>query len=104
YAAKIFQGQKTVELRRKFPQNGVVGGLALFYSSSPVRAVVGFAQIKQVLKLPVSRIWHEYGVAACISRDDFNNNYFTNLPCGFVIRFSGFKSLDQEVKARELED
>ena len=63
YASKILHGQKTVELRRKFPEVGATGALILIYSSSPVSAVVGCARIKHVLKLPVSRIWKEYGVA-----------------------------------------
>jgi len=103
YAAKILEGQKTVELRRKFPVVGATGALAVIYSSRPVSAVIGYARIKHVLKLPVSCIWKDYGVAACISKDEFEA-YFTGLKCGFVILFEGVKRLKRQLNAVELED
>src|SRR5438132_6873311 len=86
YASKILDGEKTVELRRRFPEINSTGATAIIYSSSPVRAIVGYARIKCALKLPVSTIWSEHGVAACISRADFDT-YFTGLGFGFAIRF-----------------
>src|SRR5258708_7579220 len=83
YASKILDGQKTVELRRRFPEHNAVGATAFIYSSSPVCAVVGFARIRHVLKLPVSEIWRDYGAAACISKDDFKA-YFVGLRHGYV--------------------
>ena len=102
YASKILDGQKTVELRRRFPQTAAMGAMALFYSSSPVRAIVGFARIKHVLKLPISKIWKEHGAAACISKEDFDA-YFTGLRHGFVILFEEVQSLKKQVKASDLE-
>jgi predicted transcriptional regulator len=101
YVSKILEGQKTVELRRKFPELGATGATAFIYSSSPVRAIVGCARIECVLKLPVSRIWKEHGAAACISRDKFDA-YFSGLAFGFAIVFAGVKSLKQEVRAADL--
>jgi predicted transcriptional regulator len=101
YAAKILDGHKTVELRRKFPEVGAIGGMALIYSSSPVSAIVGCARIKRVLKLPVSRIWKEYGTVACISKGEFDA-YFTGLRCGFVIFFEGVQPLKKQLKAIDL--
>jgi predicted transcriptional regulator len=76
HVSKILTGQKTVELRRRFPELGARGATAFIYSSSPVRAVVGCARIEHVLKLPVSRIWKEHSDAACISRDEFDAYFF----------------------------
>ena len=101
YASKILNGQKTVELRRKFPEVGAAGALALIYSSSPVSAVVGYARIKFVLKLPVFRIWKEYRIAACISKDEFDT-YFTGANYGFVIFLENVKSLRRQLKATDL--
>jgi predicted transcriptional regulator len=56
FATKILEGQKSVELRRRFPIQAGAGCRLLIYSSRPVSAVVGFARIKTVLKLPVARI------------------------------------------------
>jgi predicted transcriptional regulator len=101
YVSKILEGQKTVELRRKFPELGATGATAFIYSSSPVRAIVGCARIECVLKLPVSRIWKEHSAAACISRDKFDA-YFSGLAFGFAIVFASVKSLKQEVRAADL--
>jgi hypothetical protein len=45
YANKILAGQKTVELRRRFPEVGMPGSTAMIYCTNPVRAIVGSAQM-----------------------------------------------------------
>lgn len=102
YASKILDGCKWVELRRKFPEFSTVGATALIYSSSPVSAVVGCARIKDVFKLPVAEIWKQHGVAACISKDDFDA-YFADVKHGFAIILGSIKELKKEVKAIDLE-
>jgi predicted transcriptional regulator len=101
YASKILTGEKTVELRRRFPEVGTRGALALIYSTSPVQAVVGFARIKYVLKLPVSRIWKDHGAAACISRLEFDD-YFSGVMHGFAILLDGVCPLKEQVPAAVL--
>jgi predicted transcriptional regulator len=101
YASKIFDGQKTVELRRKFPHKKAAGAIALIYSSSPVSAVVGFARIKRVLKLPVGKLWKEYGSAACISKSDFDA-YFAGVKFGFAVLLGSVQSLKMQIKAVDL--
>lgn len=103
YASRIMKGQKTVELRRRFPEVGATGAIALIYSSSPVQAIVGCARIKHVLKLPVSQIWEEHGAAACISREEFDK-YFCDLTVGFAILLEGVKSFKRELNAAHLEE
>jgi predicted transcriptional regulator len=102
YASKILDGKKTVELRRKFPEVGAIGVTALIYSSSPVRAIVGYARIKHVLKLPVTKIWKEHGAAACISKREFDA-YFSGLRDGFAIVFETVQPLKKLFKAADLE-
>jgi predicted transcriptional regulator len=102
YASKILEGEKTVELRRKFPEVGAIGVTAFIYSSSPVRAIVGYARIKDVLKLPVSKIWREHGAAACISKVEFDA-YFSGLKDGFAIVFESVQPLKKLFKAADLE-
>jgi predicted transcriptional regulator len=101
YASKILEGQKTVELRRRFPERTSDRATALIYSSSPVRAIVGYAQIRCVLRLPVSRIWNEHGNAACISKREFDA-YFAGLRYGFAILLESVRPLKKRVGAREL--
>jgi predicted transcriptional regulator len=102
YASQILDGQKTVELRRRFPEVCTIGVIAFIYSSSPVSAIVGWARIKHVIKLPVARIWKEHGTAACISKDEFNA-YFAGLTDGFAIMLEGVRSLKERFTAPELE-
>src|SRR6516165_7539841 len=98
YASKILDGQKTVELRRKFPELITKGSIAFIYSSSPVRAIVGYARIKRVMKLPVSRIWKEHGAAACISKDQFDS-YFAGLTYGFAIFLESVRPMKKRLMA-----
>jgi ASCH domain len=69
YADKILAGQKTVELRRRFPEAGLSGSMAMIYCTSPVKAVVGSAQIRSVYKLPLTKLWTSHGSAACIAKE-----------------------------------
>jgi predicted transcriptional regulator len=101
YASRILSGEKTVELRRRFPKMGTRGAIALIYSTSPVQAVVGLAWIKDVLKLPVSQIWREYGNAACVTKREFNE-YFSGVRYGFAILLGGVRPLNQYVTADDL--
>jgi predicted transcriptional regulator len=101
YASRILDGQKTVELRRRFPEFSVKGVTAFIYSSRPVSAIIGCARIKHVLKLPVSQIWKEHGAAACISKDEFDA-YFFGLRYGFAIFFESVQPLKQQLKAIDL--
>jgi predicted transcriptional regulator len=102
YASKIIAGEKTVELRRRFPEAEAAGAIALLYSSSPVRAVVGYARIRSVLRLPVSKIWREHGSAACISKKEFDA-YFVGLKCGYAILLEDIKLLKKQLKASDLQ-
>ncbi|MCA3260992.1 MAG: ASCH domain-containing protein [Telmatospirillum sp.] len=103
YAAKILSGHKTVELRRKFPEASAIGTTALIYSTSPVQAIVGYARINNVLRLPVEQIWRNHGDAACIELSDFNA-YFTGLKYGFAILLDRVKTLKRRLNALELKD
>jgi predicted transcriptional regulator len=84
HASNILSGEKTVELRRRFPEQHTRGALVLIYSTRPVQAIVGVARIQHVLKLPVSRIWTQYGAAACVSKAEVEA-YFSGLREGYVI-------------------
>jgi predicted transcriptional regulator len=101
YATKILNGLKTVELRRRFPRATTCGAMAMIYSSSPVQAIVGFARIKEVLHLPVSGIWRDYGAAACIARDQFDE-YFSGRNHGFAILLDDVRALRRQVKVVDM--
>ena len=101
YSDKIFRGIKTVELRRRFPVAAPRGITAYIYSTSPVRAMVGSTEIKDVLKLPVADIWKRYGKLAQIDRSDFDE-YFSGLKEGFALKITNARSFTRPIDLSEL--
>lgn len=101
YVDKILEGQKTVELRRRFSE-AIIGSTALIYSTSPVKAVVGSARIQCVYKLPLPKLWRNHGTAACIAKSDFNA-YFAGQEYGFAIMLDSVKQLKSRLTAEDLE-
>jgi predicted transcriptional regulator/DNA-binding XRE family transcriptional regulator len=103
YSHKIIEGKKTVELRRRFPLSAPRGTLAYIYSTSPERAMVGRAEITNVVKLPVSHIWKKFSPYAFINRADFDA-YFEGLTEGFALKFANAKPLPRQLDLSELRE
>jgi predicted transcriptional regulator len=85
YAARIVEGLKTVELRRRFPFGAATDARMFIYSSAPVQALIGYATILDVERLEIEEIWEKYSSVAFIERSDFDE-YFRGRTKGFVIR------------------
>jgi predicted transcriptional regulator/DNA-binding XRE family transcriptional regulator len=94
YSEKIIEGLKTVELRRRFPAAPPKGTIAYIYSTSPVRAMVGTAEIDGVAKLPIDSLWAEYSKDAFIEKRDFYN-YFDGVDEGYALHFKNVNSFDE---------
>lgn len=103
YSEKILAGHKTVELRRRFPVSAPSGALAYIYSTSPVKAMVGTASIREVLKLPVEQIWAEFESTAFIERPHFDR-YFDGLDHGFALVFDRVKAFSRPLPLSELRE
>lgn len=103
YSEKILEGLKTVELRRRFPVSAPSGTIAYIYSTSPERAMVGSATIKDVLKLPVDQIWKEFQETAFIKKGDFDK-YFEGLDCGFALLFENVRPFSRPIPLAELRE
>ena len=103
YAEKIIAGQKTVELRRRFPQTASPGAIALIYSSSPVQAIIGYAVVDHVQRLPIDSMWTRHGGAACITKDDFYE-YFDGADEGFAIVIRKAEKFKQEICVSDLRE
>ncbi|UTS88163.1 helix-turn-helix domain-containing protein [Rhizobium anhuiense] len=103
YSDKILEGRKTVELRRRFPVSAPGGTVAYIYSTSPIRAMVGAAEIKEVLKLPIEQIWAEFEDTAFIDRDNFES-YFQGLDFGFALLFDDVKPFSRPIPLTELRE
>ncbi|HEY5305207.1 MAG TPA: helix-turn-helix domain-containing protein [Pseudolabrys sp.] len=101
HSDRIFDGSKTIELRRRFPVSAAHGTLAYIYSTSPVRAMVGRAQIDDVIKLPLKSLWKTYGKMAQISRNDFDD-YFSGVSDGFALKIAKAKPFRRPLDLEEL--
>lgn len=83
YAELILEGKKDVELRRRFGPYGS-GCRMLIYATQPVAAVVGFAHIENVARVPIAQLWSRYGKRASITKADFMR-YFDGVDEGCAI-------------------
>ena len=84
YCDKILDGEKIVELRRRFPISGITGIVAHIYATSPVKSIVGSVKIVDVNKMSITDIWMEYSSSAIISKEDFEI-YFEGVDQGFAL-------------------
>ena len=103
YSQKILDGFKTVELRRRFPVSAPKGTVAYIYSTSPVRAMVGMAEIRGVLKLPIDQIWQRFEDVAHIEKTDFDR-YFEGVEHGFALVFSEVRAFSKPLPLAELRE
>jgi predicted transcriptional regulator len=86
YANAILDGRKTVELRRTRP-NLPNGSLVILYSSTPTRAVVGWAELTGVRSGTPIEIWDGYGAAAAIEELDYDA-YFDGTDQAFALELN----------------
>lgn len=93
YADAIFEGLKTVELRRKRP-SFAVGTTILVYSSSPNRALEGAFESGDVLALPPSKLWRKVSSQAGVDRATFDA-YFDGCDIGYAIEITNPRRIKQ---------
>jgi predicted transcriptional regulator len=84
YADQIMAGAKTIELRRRFSNEALIGARAFIYSSTPAKAMIGYATIGDVRRLSVAEIWDQYSDEAGVTREEFDE-YFRGVSEGYAI-------------------
>ena len=70
FAQMIFDGTKTVELRRVCPKVAK-GDLALVYVSSPIRELQGAFEIDHIISASPATIWKKFGKKTGVKRSEF---------------------------------
>ena len=75
FAAKIFAGKKTVELRRVKPRV-TSGDLAFVYVSSPTKELQGAFEVEEVISAAPQMLWRALGEKTGISYAEFRQ-YFS---------------------------
>lgn len=59
FVEKIFNGSKTIELRKSAP-NVKKDDTIIIYSSSPVMSVIGLCKVKEIIALSPNKLWNQY--------------------------------------------
>ena len=85
YATGIIKGQKTIELRRRFPLFKEEDEKKIFiYACSPISKIIGECELKEVKKIPIKQLWKTSGNLAMIDWISFQE-YFENCNFGFAL-------------------
>ncbi|MDP3378887.1 MAG: ASCH domain-containing protein [Brevundimonas sp.] len=84
YCDRIYDGAKTVELRRRVSPKIAVGSLMLIYETMPTKAVTGSAVISDIRTMDVDALWEVARTKGGIERDAFYR-YFSGLEAGHAI-------------------
>ena len=94
YANKISEGEKVIELRRKFNKN-FINHLATIYSTSPEKTVLGNALIENVVEDKPENIWLLYNHMLGCSRSEFDDytNGYEKISAVFLGNFKKYKNL-----------
>ncbi|MXO04009.1 ASCH domain-containing protein [Flavobacterium sp. HBTb2-11-1] len=101
YAKKIFEGEKTIELRKSAPQRVDIDDYMLIYVTSPVKELWGVCKIQSIVKNEPEIIWNKYGNVAGISKEDFDD-YYKETTNGYGIELKEVKALINTISLEEL--
>ena len=74
FANKIISNKKTIELRKLKP-NVMIGDYIIIYASSPMKSVVAFGIIKNIIKTTPKIMWKNFSSSLGIDKQRFDNYY-----------------------------
>jgi predicted transcriptional regulator len=100
YVQRILSGEKTVELRRRFPYPAGNCRL-LLYSTSPVQAIVCEAELKEVSHHSLRSLWKQFSDAIGVTRNEFNA-YFAGLDTGYALHLSKVRAIARPLHLSDL--
>lgn len=102
HANRIFEGTKTVELRRR-PMHVAIGAAVWIYVKMPVGSVVGCAKVTGLHTLSPSTLWNRFGAVSGLQRHEFFE-YFSGLPKAFALGLSEPTRLASPIPLTKLRD
>ena len=74
FAKKIIAKEKKIELRKVKP-HVEVGDYVIIYASSPMKSVIGFGMIQQIIETTPEQMWEKYSSILGIDKSRFNDYY-----------------------------
>ncbi len=74
FANKIVKKEKNIELRKIKPHVNI-GDYIIIYASSPIKSVLGFGVIKQIIEKSPDIMWKEHATSLGIDKERFDEYY-----------------------------
>ncbi|OAV70416.1 50S ribosomal protein L22/unknown domain fusion protein [Bacteroidales bacterium Barb4] len=74
FAKKIIRKEKRIELRKVKP-HVEIGDYVIIYASSPLKSVIGFGKIQQIIEMSPEKMWKQYSSLLGIDKLRFDNYY-----------------------------
>jgi len=102
YAEKIFNGTKTVELRRVKPKFLKEGDLIFVYVSAPVKSLVGAFSVASLVQKDIFSLWDDVKDFAGISHEDYLA-YFKGAQKGVAIFIKSIWLLPKPIHLSEMQ-
>ena len=100
FAKKIFDGTKTVELRRTRPRL-VEGDRVFVYVSSPVKSLAGWFESGGVMAGSPAELWSALGEHTGVTRNEFDS-YFSGTDVAYGIKIRTSHELEAGITLKEL--
>jgi predicted transcriptional regulator len=100
HAEKIFNGSKTVELRRIRPRLKN-GDLVLVYVSSPVKALMGAFEVASVSSGSPRQIWIKFNGKSGLTQTEFDD-YYEGAKHAFAVVLKRLWKFEKPVKLKQL--
>lgn len=105
YATEVFNGTKTVELRKRKPQ--VASGTRIWiYATMPTAAICGYANLVRIESGIPNAIWRSLGNRAAISKKEFDI-YFSGCDVAHALVLTNVMKMEEQLplwRIREMID
>jgi predicted transcriptional regulator len=98
FAEKIAKGEKKIEFRKKVFTSTVKK--VFVYSSSPVKRILGYFNITEIIKDTPERLWKQYHHIGFITYDDFKD-YYKGHDVGYGIIVQKFISFSKPLDPKK---
>ncbi|MBN1991765.1 MAG: hypothetical protein JW953_03610 [Anaerolineae bacterium] len=102
-ANQIFEGSKTVDLRRVRPRYINPGTLVLLYVAAPVKTIAGAFKVGKVVEAPLEALWSQVNGQAGVTREEFEA-YYGGLTRGVGIFFLEVRRFTDPLPFQELKE
>jgi predicted transcriptional regulator len=95
FTEKIFTGKKSIELRKVRPSI-LSGAKVIIYCTSPIKAIVGIAEVKEVISHTPGEMWRLHSSRLGIDKKGFDE-YYNNSEKAVGIVLTNPKRLDKTI-------